>query len=145
MAETFRFTLRGEQDVRRRLERLMSQFDDAVPGALREEAEQVMTASKRDHVPVDLGTLRSSGHVTPAVRRGKDVEVELVYGGAAAPYALAVHEHPSEHSPPSWQGKLVGGIDWSPEGRGPKYLEKPLNEAKAGMADRIARRLAKEL
>lgn len=137
MAATFE--LKGTKAMQRKIERIAQQFPNKIERALRIEAELVMTDSKRNFVPVDLGTLRSSGHVGNVERKGKDLSVTLDYGGAAAPYALAVHEHPSDHSPPSWEGKALTDIsDWSKDGRGPKYLERPLMAAIPGMARRIA-------
>jgi hypothetical protein len=130
--------LRGAKTMQRKLETMARRFPDRVAGALRIEAELVMTRSKREFVPVDLGVLRSSGHVRDPERQGKEVSVTMAYGGAAAAYATAVHEHPSGSSPPSWQGKTV---HFSPDGRGPKYLERPMREAIPGMAERMAARL----
>lgn len=133
------FELKGTRAMQRKIERIARDFPNKVEQSLRVEAELVMTDSKKNFVPVDLGTLRSSGHVGSVERAGRDLSVTLDYGGASAPYALAVHEHPSTHSPPSWEGKAVTDIsNWSLDGRGPKYLERPLNNALKGMARRIA-------
>lgn len=143
-------TVKGFRKVAAELRRLAKDVPRQVEQALRIEAELIMTEAKEFYVPVDLGTLRSSGVVEPVQRRGDKITVELVFGSAAAPYALAVHEHPSQHSPPSWTGKAVEDIssvsdrvDWSlgERQRGPKYLERPLRFAADGMAERIARRV----
>lgn len=138
------------------MRRLTSNTGDRAKTALRGEAETIMTRSKREFVPVDEGTLRSSGHVQDPVRRGKEVSVTMAYGGAASPYALAVHEHPSKFSPPSWEGKGVTGgvqgrdaqgrftsgrVTFNPEGRGPKYLERPFRQQQKGMAQRLAAKI----
>ena len=64
-----------------------------------------MTAAKR-RTPVGHGTgggiLRASGHVQEPVRNGRNISCTLAFGGAAEKYAVAVHEHLSEHSPLSW-------------------------------------------
>lgn len=132
------FTLKGSKAMERRILVIAAQHPGKVEGGLLVEGEVVMTTSKRNNVPRDLGTLRNSGHVQPVVRRGDDFEVTLVYGGAAAPYAIAVHENPSSHDPPSWQGKT---IEFNPPGHGQKYLERPLMDAVPGMAGRIAARI----
>ena len=80
-----------------------------------------MGESKRI-VPVAFGVLRASGHVQLPVIVGRRVTVTLGYGGAAAPYAVFVHERQARHTPPT---------QW-------KYLEKPFNEALVGMARRLA-------
>lgn len=136
------FELRGQQAMRRRLENIARMFPTRMKAALRAEAEAIMTTSKREHVPVDLGTLRSSGHVQPPIQKGNEIECTMAYGGAAAAYAAAIHEHPSSMSPPSWQGAAV---TFSPPGRGPKYLERPMMDAMPGMAKRIAERFSADL
>jgi hypothetical protein len=93
-------------------------------GALYMEAEAIMRESKANYVPVDTGALRNSGTVLPPKVEPKRITVEFGYGGAAVPYAAAVHEYPKGYG----QGKN-------------KYLTRPLNEAMADMAGRIARRL----
>lgn len=145
------FTVRGDEEMRARLRRLASAAPGRMSQALRVEAEEIMTRSKQEYVPVDLGTVRSSGHVKPVETRGKEISVTLVYGNAAAPYALSIHEHPSRHSPPAWRGKRPEQIlsvrqrrPWvlSPGGgRGPKYLNRPMKRAIPGMGDRIARQM----
>jgi hypothetical protein len=128
--------------MRGKIDKIALAFLVKVLGALYVEAELIKTRSQKEFVPVDLGPLRSSGHVQPPRRKGREIEVTIAFGGVSAPYALAIHEHPSQYSPPSWRGKSEGEINWSPKGRGPKYLEKPLNEALKDMDARLARRLA---
>jgi hypothetical protein len=109
--------------------------------ALRVEAEvEVMTPAKKsirggEGVPVDLGPLRSSGHVKDVERRGKELSVAMGFGGPAGAgnlgetnreyvgYAIIQHENPNfHHTVGSW-----------------KYLEIPFNRAIVGMAERIAK------
>lgn len=134
-------TVKGADKMSRRLKAIAKKFPSIVAQSAYVEGELIMTKSKRDHVPVDLGTLRSSGMVQ-LNQSGRDIEVVMSYGGAAAPYATAIHEHPSSSSPPSWQGTTV---TFSPQGRGPKYLERPLMGAIPGMDDRIGERVRKRL
>ncbi|MGE5619537.1 MAG: hypothetical protein ACM3US_09805 [Sphingomonadaceae bacterium] len=94
--------------------------------ALYHEAEAIMTDSKENYCPKDLGNLYNSGHVQPPKIQGKKVDVEMGYGGPAADYALIVHE---------W---LDPKVHWSIPGTGPKYLEKPILAAAPGMANRLA-------
>lgn len=93
-----------------------------------ESFESVMTTSKEEYVPVDSGTLRSTGTVLPPEVSGQSATITMGFGGPAAPYALSVHENPRA-------GK-TGGI--SPSGKpyehwartgGWKYLEMPLKSA----------------
>lgn len=57
------------------------------------EANEVLNESKK-LVPVDTGALKNSGRVEQPRVDGRGVSVEVTYGGAAAPYALYVHEDP---------------------------------------------------
>lgn len=132
----------GQDRVAARLRRMAQRYEgDRIAGALYRRGEFIMADSKENHVPVDLGTLRGSGTVHPPKRSGREVSVEMTYGGAAKDYAIAVHEHPSKHSPPSWRGK---GVSFSPAGHGAKYLEKPLMAAVRTMPQDLARDLAFE-
>lgn len=130
--------LSGTESMRKKIRRIAKNYPDKVMSALRVEAELILTRSKRDFVPVDLGTLRSSGLVGDVTRNGRSIEVIIGFGGAASPYAVAVHEWPSEFDPPTWQGSVV---TFSPRGRGAKYLERPLMEAVDGFTQRIANRI----
>ena len=118
-----------------KLQAIIDKVTPEMENALRLEAEQIMTRSKRSFVPHDLGTLSGTGQVNDPVVSGKSVEITLGFGGAAAPYALAIHEHPSASTPPSWEGKA---IVFSPAGTGPKYLERPLKAATKDMHKRLA-------
>ena len=75
-------------------------------------------------VPVDTGALRGTVFAQTE-RKGDRATVTIGAGGPAAPYALAIHEHLSKHSPPSWR---KGAVNFSPAGTGPKYIENPINE-----------------
>lgn len=128
MAKKASFQLKGSRAMQRRMRRIARTQVGRVEGALRMEAEEIMTRSKRDFVPVDLGALRTSGHVKPPERSGRDVSVTLAYGGPAAPYALIQHE----------------ALHFSHRVGGPKYLERPLRDAIPGMNQRLAKRLGLE-
>jgi hypothetical protein len=110
--------------MRRRLELLKKRFPDAQVRALYQEAQIEMTESKK-RVPVDTGTLRSSGHVVKPVTLGTRTTVDLVYGGAAEEYAVIVHEN-------------LGALH---EVGQAKYLESVLMQSAPHMARRIAARV----
>ena len=137
--------LEGADEFRAWLKRAPREARKAFAGALFLEGEVVMQQSKDVFVPKDLGTLANSGFVEPPEMQGTKASVTLGYGGAAAAYALAVHEHPSGHSPPSWQGKTADQINWNVAGSGPKYLEKPVLEAQKNLDERIARRIKRRM
>ena len=66
--------------------------------------------------PKRTGALRASGRVEPPVSHWWShlVSVKLKFGGAAAPYAIYVHE-------------MTGAkVHWTTPGTGPKFLETPL-------------------
>lgn len=128
--------VKGDREMRRRLAALVTQFPQAIKKAVYFEAELIMADSKENYVPKDDGTLYRSGVVEPPVIDGINIYVKMGFGGAAADYAEAVHEHPSSHSPLSWKGKV---INWSIPGTGPKYLEIPFRKAEKGMANRVAK------
>lgn len=139
-----KFSLSGVDKMAKVLNGISKRYPDLVSRALYIRASEVMKRSKNEFVPVDLGVLRASGTVHPPERKGREVSIAMSYGGAADPYAIAVHEHLSEFSPPSWVAKEARGeaVEFHPEGRGPKYLERPLMEAVPGMAEQIAEDVA---
>lgn len=126
---------KGLNEFRRRLEDSRADALKDLGRALFVEGERIMTVSKRDFVPIDFGTLYSSAQVRKPHFRGTRAEVLLGYGGAASAYALAIHEHPSKHSPPSWEDGVSFNVG------GPKYLERPVNDAAKGLAERLGRHL----
>ena len=132
--------LLGTKEMAARLRKLADKYPDRMRAALQFRAELIMTTSKRDFVPVNLNSLRSSGHVLPPERgKGREISVTLVYGGPSEPYALAVHETPSGHDPPSWKGVAVTFAVG-----GPKYLERPLLNAIPTLGRDLARDLKLE-
>lgn len=133
---------RSLQNVLRNLERAGGEIKKRGEAALRAEAENIMTESKRQ-VPVDTGALRSTGHVEQPTRGGSRLSVILAYGGPAGAggavtpgyskktkrvaedpvgYAVYVHEDLEAHH-------TVGKA---------KYLEDPVKAAIPGMTERLA-------
>lgn len=132
------FKTRGAATMARKIRGIAKSHPDKVLKAVYLEAELVMTDSKRNYVPIDLGTLRNSGYVAKPERSGSTITIKFGFGGAASAYAISVHETPSKYDPPSWEGNVV---QFKRRGRGPKYLERPLREALSGMPQRIADRI----
>jgi len=125
VAKATTFRLKGTAEMKQNLKKLGVRAEHVLGQALYEEGERIMGESKLV-VPVDTGTLKSSGHVTLPQKVGRFVRVVLSYGGAAAPYAIYVHENlTARHKPPTRN----------------KYLEEPFKKAWAGMAERIGRRI----
>lgn len=85
------------------------------------EIASEITTMADELVPFAEGTLHGSQETNPKVT-GTVLEVEIAYGGPAAPYALVQHENVHLSHPP----KSQGGSPVAPgQGRGPKYLEYP--------------------
>ena len=130
------FDIKGSNLMMGRLRMASKDFPRELSIAVRRVVESdILTPAKERLVPVDFGPLRSSGTVLEPVVKGDTISVTVAFGGPAAPYALAVHEHPSEHSPPSWKGK---DIVFSPASAGPKFLEKAVKETERTVARRVA-------
>ena len=115
----------GIREFRRDMALLKVGTPQQIGRALYAEANQIMTRSKADFVPVDTGTLRASGHVDQPKTEPGRITVTLGYGGAASAYALVQHERLDYHH-------TVGQA---------KYLAQPVNEAAAGFGQRIAARV----
>jgi len=110
-----------DTDFRDALRRLGNDARQELGRALAVEAELIMTDSKANYVPVDTGALRASGYVQAPVITRDAVSVTMGYGGAAAPYALPVHEdllavHPTGQA---------------------KYLEVPVHQRARYLGDRL--------
>jgi hypothetical protein len=145
--------LAGSEEMQRRLHKLSTKFPDKIRGALFFRAQLIMTDSKANYVPVDETGLKSSGQVREPERgKGREISVALEYGDTAREYAIAVHEHPGPHDPPSWRGGEFGIAETKGRGGGfsggvqfvtggPKYLERPMMAA----VPRLARDLASDL
>jgi hypothetical protein len=115
----------GLEEMQRKLTALGEKFPKEIRSALFIEAETIMTDSKTNYVPVDLGMLKSTGHVIPPEHRGGELITVLSYGGPAAPYAEEQHEE-------------LGY--WHDKGQA-KYLEVPLFIHAARLIGNIARRI----
>lgn len=80
-------------------------------------AEEIMTDSKQNYVPVKTGALRRTGFVDKPAINGNRIVVMLGYN---TPYARRVHEYPVSFG----QGKN-------------KYLSKPINAMVPQMSRRV--------
>ena len=76
----------------------------------------------QDEVPVDTNALRTSGKLGFPTIEGKNIVVEISYGGAAVDYALIVHEDLEAQRR---------------NGKKAKYLEDPARRRLRGMDERI--------
>lgn len=89
--------------------------------ALYSEGQRIL-ADAIPLTPIDTGSLRASGHVKPPEVAGDTVVVQIGFGGAAAPYAVYVHERLDlSHAAPTQA----------------KFLETPLLARRADFAKRL--------
>lgn len=95
--------------------------------ALREEADEAFLLSQAV-VPVRYGVLKSSGEVVGPQVRVTRAFVEINYGGAAAPYAIYVHELPPSRAKHDYPTR------W-------KYLENPVRLYSQDMGKRMTVRV----
>lgn len=129
--------------VSRNIERLIARLPEAAEEILREEAEAVLLVSREQFTPLDEGSLRASGEISDVEREGDTLSIGIGFGGTpeSEGHALAIHQHPSEHSPHNW----TENVSFSPAGTGPRYLELPLIAAAQDMGNRVAESLTKKL
>ncbi len=131
----------GTDELIRNLTAFAARAGEQFAAALYQEAEVIMAEAKQlTPVAPDGGTLRNSGHVQLPQKEGAETSVTLGFGGPARDYAVAVHEHLSEHSPPSWRSH-PHDIHWNVPGTGPKFLETPMLEAAPKLGQRLADRV----
>jgi hypothetical protein len=101
----------GFNELKKKLETLVTDVPEVVCDALWEEANMVMNDSKKQ-VPVDTGYLRNTGYVNrPYITSNGAVSVEFGYW---AEYATPVHELPNQHVQGNWHflyGKAFSPLD----------------------------------
>lgn len=133
--------VRGFREAIANIKKISKDVEKAAKAAVFEEATNILAESQKQ-VPVDTGALRASGFVAFPEVAGGVISVSIGYGGPAGRraavggsnsvevgYAWIVHENLTSFHP-------VGNA---------KYLELPHMYARAGMADRIAARIAEKL
>lgn len=119
-------TFNGMAALKARLAVLAAGVKPAIAAELKALGDEIMKDSKDNYCPVqdppenDV-VLRDTGRVDDPEIDADSVSVRLSYGGGAHAYAIAIHEHLSQYSPPSWRGKAV-----TFRVGGPKYLELPV-------------------
>lgn len=113
-------SVHGLAGVLKALQAAGRDMERAVAGSMYAEGQAIMAESVRQ-VPVDTGRLRASAYVSSPRDGASGPEVTLGYGTS---YALPVHERTEI---PHKVGKA-------------KYLEDPMNAARAGYADRVGAR-----
>ena len=133
--------IKGLSELQAKLKQLGPNAMKQAGAGLYQEA-QAIEAEAAKRCPKDNGILYQTIKTQKPEYTKDDVSVTIVAGtGAAAAYAVAVHEHLSEHSPASWKKAGQDGVHWRIPGTGPKFLENPVMEAKSTLLDRVARRI----
>lgn len=134
--------LKGSQQVLSAIAREQSRARSTAAAVLTAVAERIVHRAQTEFIPMEFGALASSDEIDRPVQTSSAVSVTVAFGrsGKSAAYALAIHEHLSPHSPPSWKAAEAAGrpVRFSPAGTGPKYLERPFYEE----ADRLPEYLA---
>lgn len=127
----------GLQNILKNIERIEKDLERQQMQALKNEAERIKLDSNEHYAPQDEGDLIAESYVSKPVKDNeRTISIEIGYGGPKSnPYSVALHEHPSASSPPTWNGKE---LKFTKPGTGPKYLERPLFKAVDGMIDRFA-------
>lgn len=128
----------GQLEVLKILQQLGERAPVAMQAALNEEANGLLNDADQ-LVPRDTANLANS-----KFQRETPDGVEVGYGGAAAPYALATHENP--------RSGRTGGVSpsgkpythWAAVGQW-KYLEQPFKARMTGFTSRIAAMLQRTL
>ena len=125
--------LRGLKTLIQQMERTEG-GEKILAQALDGEATVVLNESKKI-VPVATGNLRASGRVERPITGNGKASVEITYGGIAAPYALIVHEVPTNSG-----GRWGTGMKHA-AGKSYKYLEIPVMAHKKKFVDGVRGRI----
>lgn len=130
------FKLSGIGGMRANIRTAASRFRKLAMQRLYQRASEILDRAAL-RAPRDRGDLRDSKVIQAYPIYGSRLEVQI---GFNAPYAVAVHEHLSETSPPSWQAAEAAGdrVQFHPEGTGPKFLELELAEAVGDLGGKLA-------
>ena len=142
------FRLSGLDKIQGAVAALERSYKLRVAEALVDEAQKVLEDAQDNYVPVEDGDLRDSGKVARPVITPDNITVDISFGTTAdtAAKAVAIHEHPSPSTPPSWRNVRnergqFRRVRFSPEGTGPKYLEKPLRAASTNLLGDVGQRV----
>lgn len=129
----------GIDEILDRLRQAVVDIRQGVTTALASEASDILDSAKNNYIPIDQGDLRDEGVVIESLSDDTIISHSIAFGtGKSAPYALTVHEVPSEHDPRSWRIHEQRGEEVHFVTGGRKYLEIPLNEAASTMLERLA-------
>ncbi len=126
MADTIRVQVKGVRELQRILKRAGDQAAAVLArGMFRFAERQIANPAREEYAPVITGALKTSifVRVPPQVTRNS-VVITIGAGGAAAPYALSVHENPRSGKTRGIGPQGQKYKRWSRVGQW-KYLETP--------------------
>jgi len=149
--------LSGTKELRAALEAAGTLATMSLASAMTTEMMAVVRRAT-GYVPVNTGTLRSSGTVLPPEIKGSTITVTCGFGGAAAGYAIFVHEgrRAGAKPPPvavikQWLhdkgldeglaypiARAIGQRGLPKSGKPSKFLERAFLERRPGMETRLA-------
>ena len=135
----FNFQVTGIDAVQKKLNDFIKDYPNEVATALMIEAETIMTESKK-LVPVDTGTLKTSGFVEKPKISVKNITIKLGYGGAATKINPETGEPSSDYAVYVHENLLA----FHKIGQ-PKFLEDPLHRRQPDILKRIVARVKKRL
>ena len=143
MSSGISFDVKGLSTLILRLEAMSAMAPQLAQDILQREGNNILNDANNRYVPIETQELRDTGKVSPVTVTPTGYSVTISYGGDGSrvdEYAIAVHEHPSSSSPPSWLGKSAGQIKWTKPGTGVKYLLNALSNNVAGLLSRMSDR-----
>lgn len=127
------FELKGFDRLRFILLRSRRRSAEILAASLYQEGQVIFAKSQR-YTPRRYGVLRASGYITPPTLTSlTTAELRIGYGGAAAPYAIWVHERVYNRR----TGKLIRHA--SPTRA--RFLSTAVEEAQGNIDVRLARRM----
>jgi Cu/Zn superoxide dismutase len=111
------FQMTGFEQFEAQFKARIKQIVNVTNDRARETAESIRDLAI-EYCPEDTGQLVESIEVVSSgVEQGRNdlgqfssdsiISYTVKAGNESTPHALAVHENPSRHDPPSWQGKVV--------------------------------------
>lgn len=146
--------LKGFSAVTQRLKDISSQMkSNAYQSAL--EMAEIIAEKAREYCPEGTETRADQDKLIDTIRvveresgieqgrndigqftSGATITFAIIGGNERTPHFLAVHEHPSRYSPPSWDGVTVHFRKG-----GPKFIERSLNEEAGSVIDKLGRKV----
>lgn len=143
-------TFTGTRDMQRKLGDISTKMRKNMNRIAEAQAEQIAERAKEycpvsedgpihlvDTIHVEKSGIAQGRDAGGRFSSGADVSVTITAGGRDYPHAVAVHENPSKHDPPTWKGKNINF-----RVGGPKFLERAMREGVSGVKTAMRRVLS---